>query len=312
MDILSPEGIAAAQPLVTVITVTYNSSAYVRDAVESVVAQTYKNIEYIIADDCSTDDSWNIICEYKDPRIKAYRNEVNLREYPNRNKAISEATGKYLIFIDGDDVLYPHAISTFVYYEKNYPDLGMYISREWDPKILVPLLISSLNIYKFEYLDNGILGGNFTNVFFNTQILKSFSLPLNIKTGDTYIQLKIAQHYPALIIPGNLAWWRRRRGNATEKLFSDYKYLAETMKYRISLLDESNLLNGSEALLAKMNLYGGLLRILIKLIFKAKFREVIYIANNIKIPFQFYRSIFYKSKYNYFDNFNGDKPLSFV
>src|SRR5438105_4541179 len=100
-------------PLVTVITVTYNSAAYVRDAIESVLAQTYDNIEYIIGDDYSTDNTWQIIREYKDERIRAYRNEKNLGEYPNRNKAISLATGKYLIFIDGDDILYPHGIAYY-------------------------------------------------------------------------------------------------------------------------------------------------------------------------------------------------------
>lgn len=70
----------AEQPLVTVITVAYNSSAYLRVAIESVLAQSYANIEYIICDDYSTDDTWDIICEYTDARIRAYRNEKNLTD----------------------------------------------------------------------------------------------------------------------------------------------------------------------------------------------------------------------------------------
>ena len=61
------------RPLVSVVTVTYNSALYVRDALESVLAQTYTDLEYIICDDCSTDDTWKIISEYPDTRIKAYQ-----------------------------------------------------------------------------------------------------------------------------------------------------------------------------------------------------------------------------------------------
>jgi glycosyltransferase involved in cell wall biosynthesis len=61
-------------PVVTVITVTYNSGKYVRATIKSVLAQDYPNIEYIIADDCSKDNSWAIIHEFKDSRIKTFRN----------------------------------------------------------------------------------------------------------------------------------------------------------------------------------------------------------------------------------------------
>ena len=75
-------------PFITVITVTYNSAKFVKQTIESVLAQSYKNLEYIIIDDCSTDNTWQLIQQYKDSRIIAFKNETNLREYSNRNKAI--------------------------------------------------------------------------------------------------------------------------------------------------------------------------------------------------------------------------------
>jgi glycosyltransferase involved in cell wall biosynthesis len=159
-------------PLISVITVTYNSSKYIGDTIESVLAQTYRNIEYIIGDDCSTDETWDIIQKYKDDRIVAYRNVQNLREYPNRNEAIRRAQGEYLIFIDGDDILYPHALELYVYYITLFPGCGLYVSRDWDPRVLAPCMLSPVDVYRFEYLDSGIIGGNFTNVLFNTSILK--------------------------------------------------------------------------------------------------------------------------------------------
>src|SRR5688500_10757789 len=95
-------------PLVSVLMVSYNSSEFIREAIDSVLLQRYKHFELIICDDNSKDDSWNIISSYEDPRIRKFRNENNLGEYENRNSAIRRAQGEYLIFIDADDIIYPH------------------------------------------------------------------------------------------------------------------------------------------------------------------------------------------------------------
>ncbi len=78
----------------TVITVCYNSEKYLSDTITSVLAQSYRQFEYLILDDDSTDSSWDIIQKFADPRIKAIRNETNLGEYKNRNKAIELSTGE--------------------------------------------------------------------------------------------------------------------------------------------------------------------------------------------------------------------------
>ena len=63
------------------------------------------NFEYIIGDDCSIDNTWEIINDFNDSRIVKYRNDTNLGEYPNRNKAVTIAKGDWILFIDGDDVM---------------------------------------------------------------------------------------------------------------------------------------------------------------------------------------------------------------
>lgn len=296
-------------PLVTVITITYNSSQYVQKAIESVLNQTYSKIEYIIGDDCSTDNTWLLIQKYNDTRIKAYRNEFNYKEYPNRNKAIKMASGKYILFIDGDDVIYPHAINVFVEYAKSFPDCGVFFTKDWDHRILCPCKIYPTDIYRFEYLDRGIIGGSFTNVFFNSKILKSILLPENIATGDTYIQLKITKHHPALIIPGGLTWWRKRTGNATETFFKSNKSYSEIIKYRLDLLVDDCPLNEHEIKLAKVNLYGGCLRLILRFIIKGNIKDALFLFNSISIPYNYYYSFFIKAKYDYFNNLKGDNPL---
>ncbi len=299
------------KPLITIITVTYNSEKYLKDAINSVLAQDYPNIEYIIGDDCSTDTTWEIIKEYKDPRIKAYRNETNLREYPNRNKAINQATGEYLIFIDGDDIMYPYALEVFSYYIEHFPDCSMIFTRDWDSRICYPFQANPLTLYRFEYLDGGIIGGNFTKVLFKRKaIIEAGYLPNDIRSGDTYIQLKIALHHQGLVISDGLTWWRRRAGNATEHLFKDNRYLVETINYRIALLDDVSCpLDKEEKEIAKNNIYGIYLRTLLRMVRSFRFAEIAYLWRRIKIPIAYYKALFIGSKHNYYNQYSGDNPL---
>ncbi|MGB2761797.1 MAG: glycosyltransferase family 2 protein [Maribacter stanieri] len=95
--------------LVSIITPVYNSEKYLADNISSVLAQTYKNWELILVDDCSSDTS-EIICESfekNDSRIKYYRLAKNSGAGIARNKAIEMANGEFIAFLDSDDTWYP-------------------------------------------------------------------------------------------------------------------------------------------------------------------------------------------------------------
>jgi glycosyltransferase involved in cell wall biosynthesis len=90
-------------PKVSVILTSYNHAEFIKDAIESVLNQTFIDYELIIWDDSSSDNSWEIIKSYKDPRIKAFRNEQNMiGKYIN--KALEVASGKYIAVHHSDDV----------------------------------------------------------------------------------------------------------------------------------------------------------------------------------------------------------------
>jgi len=114
-------------PLVSVLMPAYNSEKYIAEAIESILNQTYKNIELIIVDDASLDSTWHIISEFKrkDSRIVAVRNETNLYIAENRNKAISLANGKYIAWQDSDDVSYSHRIEKQVEFMEANPEVGI-------------------------------------------------------------------------------------------------------------------------------------------------------------------------------------------
>ena len=97
--------ILSDMPLVSILMTSYNREKYIHEAIESVLASTYKNFELIIVDDGSTDSTLQIAYAYakKNERIRVYNNEKNLGDYPNRNKAASYASGEYMMFVDSDE-----------------------------------------------------------------------------------------------------------------------------------------------------------------------------------------------------------------
>lgn len=97
------------EPLISVITPAYNSARFIRETIESVLAQTYVNWEMIIVDDCSTDNTVEIVKRYKkrDHRIQLIRLKKNSGTAVSRNRAMDRARGRYLAFLDSDDQWLP-------------------------------------------------------------------------------------------------------------------------------------------------------------------------------------------------------------
>ena len=95
--------------LVSVITPVYNAETVIGKTLESVFAQTYKDIEIVLVDDCSTDNSQSVIEEYRKehPEIVYFRQRVNQGAGAARNKALELAKGQYVAFLDADDLWYP-------------------------------------------------------------------------------------------------------------------------------------------------------------------------------------------------------------
>ncbi len=95
------------KPLISVIMPAYNAGKYIRQAIESILNQTYPYLELLIADDASKDNTKKIIESYTDPRIKKFHNEKNLGYLKTCNKLFEKATGDYIAFQDADDFSAP-------------------------------------------------------------------------------------------------------------------------------------------------------------------------------------------------------------
>ena len=90
--------------LVSIIMPNYNGEKYLKETIDSVVSQSYRNWELIITDDCSSDNSLEIIERYGDERIRVIASKENCGAAVSRNKAIAAANGRWLAFLDSDDL----------------------------------------------------------------------------------------------------------------------------------------------------------------------------------------------------------------
>lgn len=100
-------------PLVSIGIPTYNrANSYLKQALRSAVNQTYQNIEIIVFDNCSSDDTESVVKEFRDPRVRYYRQEKNIGAVPNCNCCLEQSQGKYFLALYDDDVIDEDFIST--------------------------------------------------------------------------------------------------------------------------------------------------------------------------------------------------------
>lgn len=115
------------QPQVSIIMSIYNGEAYVSQAIESILNQTLTELELIIIDDGSTDDTWEIISKYarQDSRVVPIRNEQNVGTSGALNKGLALARGTYITRQDGDDCSLPERLAAQIAFLEKNPDIGV-------------------------------------------------------------------------------------------------------------------------------------------------------------------------------------------
>jgi len=102
-------------PNISVVMPVYNGAWTLRESIESILSQTYRNFELIICNDASTDDTQNVLASIEDDRICIIQNESNLGPGPSRDRAIDIARGKWLAFTDADDTWVPERLETLLH-----------------------------------------------------------------------------------------------------------------------------------------------------------------------------------------------------
>lgn len=121
---MEPEGNDSVKPMISVVMPTYNSGKYVREAVESILDQTFGDFEFLIVNEYGSNDRTVEICEgYHDPRIKIIQNQTRLGLAQSLNKGFQMSRGKYIARMDSDDISLPSRFAKQVDYMESHPDV---------------------------------------------------------------------------------------------------------------------------------------------------------------------------------------------
>lgn len=113
------------EPMVTVLMSVYNGEKFLKEAIESILTQTFTDFEFLIINDGSTDDSVKIIESFRDSRIRLINNEKNLKLIASLNKGISLARGRYIARMDSDDISMPERLEKEVDFLEKSLDYGL-------------------------------------------------------------------------------------------------------------------------------------------------------------------------------------------
>ncbi|ENN2392583.1 glycosyltransferase family 2 protein [Vibrio alginolyticus] len=211
--------------LVSIIMPTYNSTDTVVESIQSVLSQTYKNWELIIVDDRSTDNTWQVIQTYADKydNIRVYQNKENLGAGASRNFAIKKARGRFIAFLDSDDLWTEDKLAEQIPFmlENNYPLTYTHYSRFTSEEELSVVTAPEYTTYKKLMYSNVI--GCLTAVY-DTQALGKRYMPLIRKRQDMGLWLDILKDTPkAYCLPKPLAKYRMDSGMTANK-FSVLSY----------------------------------------------------------------------------------------
>lgn len=213
------------QPLVSVLMTAYNREKYIAAAIESVLKSTFTNFELIIVDDTSSDASVDLAMSYagKDSRVKVFVNEKNLGDYPNRNHAASLAKGKYIKYLDSDDIMYPHCLQVMVQCMETFPNAGYGLCANFDVRYPYPVELDPKSAYQEHFYGFG----HFNRAPGSSIICRKafedvggFSGKRMI--GDMEMWFRLSRRFPMVKMPIGLVWNRLHEEQESQ---SDYARL---------------------------------------------------------------------------------------
>jgi len=202
---------------VSILVTVYNREAYLEATLRSVMASSFTAFEVIVVDDCSSDQSVEIArkVEREDSRLKVHVNERNLGDYRNRMKAASLAEGRYLKYVDSDDLIYPHSLGVMVAAMEANPAVSLALSHSVpEDEQPYPWVLSPQDAYRKQFLGRGCLSCGPSGAIIRRDAFEDiggFRQEWKV-LSDIDLWQRLAARWPVALLPPGLVWWRRHEG----------------------------------------------------------------------------------------------------
>lgn len=208
---------------VSVVIPTYNGAHIVGEAIDSVLAQTYRDFEVIVVDDASTDNSLEVLGRYE-PRIQVIRRESRGGPGPARNDGIRASRGEYIAFLDHDDLYLPRRLEAAAQFLDENPEFGAVYTdcQHWGPggRVLLDSMVSTSGLHKRVTGWRDVARCEAMHTDTMTVRRRCFEeiglLDERLCRGedDSEFWLRLSYHYPVGQIREVLAIWRRDTGQS--------------------------------------------------------------------------------------------------
>lgn len=228
---------ALSTPTVTVLIPVHNRVGYIRDAIDSVLAQSFADFELLIVDDASTDGSADAVASYRDRRLRLLCNKTQLGIPGSRNRGIDEARGEFLAFLDSDDRARPARLARQVAFLRAHPDYAAvsswieWMSREGKPLGRIKRKAVAAEQIAAERLFRSCLENSAAMA--RTAILRDYRHREHIKLGSDYdLWARIAADYKLAALPEVLTYRRQHEGRST------HGRIAEIKQWRLQIFAE--------------------------------------------------------------------------
>ena len=213
--------------LISVVMNCHNGEKYLRESLNSIINQTYKDWELIFFDNFSSDQSKKILKEFKDKRIKYFKSDKFINLYDARNLAVEKCNGNFISFLDTDDIWFNDKLEKQIeLYKKDqncsliYSNCNIYDERKKTEKVFVKNKLPQGNITQ-ELLNNYRVGLLTILVKKEVFINNAFNPNYNI-IGDFDFVLKLSLNSKFAGVDKPLARYRRHNKNFSEKYLSMY------------------------------------------------------------------------------------------
>lgn len=203
-------------PIVSVLVTVYNREAYLGACLESILASTWTDIEVVLVDDQSTDRSLEIAQDYagRDSRVRVVQNEQNLGDYPNRMRAAGLSNGRYLKYVDSDDLIYPHSLAVMVEAMEAYPEAAVGLSHSLpEDDEPYPWCLTPAEAWRKHFLGRGCLSCGPTGAIIRRSAFEEVGGFRDWGVlNDIDLWYRLSARWPVVLLPPGLVWWRRHEG----------------------------------------------------------------------------------------------------